>query len=172
VTLGITAPIAGSLSDRVGTRPITALGLSILLIGYLAMGTLDTQTTALGFIVRILPIGVGMGVFQSPNNSAIMSVAPRERLGVVSGLLTITRTLGQTTGIAALGALWAAQVISFYGAPIEGGATAAPAMAQVAGLQGTLLVVTGLMTIGLLVSVWGLFEERKLRRATAAQSNQ
>jgi len=111
ISMGVTAPIAGSLSDRVGTRPITVAGLLVLVVGYYAVSTLSLQTTALGFTVRFLPIGVGMGIFQSPNNSAIMGSAPRARLGVASGLLAITRTLGQTTGIAVLGALWASRVV-------------------------------------------------------------
>ena len=58
------------------------------------------------------PIGIGVGMFQSPNNSAIMGSAPPERLGIASGMLAVTRTLGQTTGIAILGALWAVLLLA------------------------------------------------------------
>jgi MFS family permease len=167
IGLGIFAPIAGALSDRFGTRPITVLGLITLFVGYFALTTLSTETTTWGYIVRLIPIGIGMGIFQSPNNSAIMGTVPRERLGVASGLLSITRTLGQTVGIAILGALWASRVMLHAGEFLAGGATTAPGSAQVAGLQNTFFVVTILIFFGVALSVWGLVKERRLRSQIA-----
>jgi EmrB/QacA subfamily drug resistance transporter len=167
VGLGIFAPIAGALSDRFGTRPITVLGLIMLVVGYVALTGLSTETTTWGYILRLVPIGIGMGIFQSPNNSAIMGAVPRERLGVASGLLSITRTLGQTVGIAILGALWASRVMVHTGGFITGGATTAPGPAQVAGLHDTFVVVSILVLLGLAISVWGLVQERRLRRQMA-----
>jgi EmrB/QacA subfamily drug resistance transporter len=164
ITMGVTAPIAGAMSDRLGTRPITVVGLLVLLVGYYAVSTLTIQTTPLGYIARFLPIGVGMGIFQSPNNSAIMGSAPRARLGVASGLLAMTRMLGQTTGIAVLGALWAGRVAYYLGKAPEGGATTAPAPIQVAALQDTLIVVTILVGSALLLGIWGLAQERRGKR--------
>jgi hypothetical protein len=115
----------------------------------------------LGYILRLLPIGIGMGIFQSPNNSAIMGTAPRERLGIISGLLSTVRTLGQTSGVAVLGALWAGRVAVYAGGLVEGGATAAPMTAQLAGLQDTFIIVTVLMALSLSLSVWGLMQERR-----------
>ncbi len=143
VALGITAPISGTLSDRFGSRPITVTGLAVTIFGYLALSTLQTDTTAVGFMLRYLPVGIGVGLFQSPNNSAIMGSVPSDRLGIASSLLATTRSLGQTVGIAALGALWATLVFRASGGPVPGGATAASAEAQVAGLQTTSLAVAG-----------------------------
>ena len=167
VVLGIVAPISGSMSDKFGTRRISIVGLIFLLVGYYAMSTLDAQTSALGYIMRLLPIGIGMGIFQSPNNSAIMGAVPRQRLGIASGLLSVTRSLGQTTGIAVLGAFWAARVIAYTGQILDEGATAAPVEAQVAGLQETFLSVMVLIAIGLALSVWGLVQERRLKQQVA-----
>jgi EmrB/QacA subfamily drug resistance transporter len=167
IGLGLTAPVSGTLSDRFGTRPITVIGLLVLLVGYFSISTLNESTSALGYLVRFLPIGIGMGIFQSPNNSAIMGSAPRESLGVASGLLAITRTLGQTTGIAILGALWASRVAFHAGGTSQGGATDAPASAQVAGLHDTFLVVILLISIGLALAIWGLVQERRGRRVTS-----
>jgi EmrB/QacA subfamily drug resistance transporter len=167
VGLGIFAPISGALSDRFGTRPITVLGLITLLMGYVGLTGLSTETTTWGYILRLIPIGIGMGIFQSPNNSAIMGNVPRERLGVASGLLSITRTLGQTVGIAILGALWAIRVMFHTDGFLAGGATTALGAAQVAGLHDTFVVVTILILLGLALSVWGLVQERRLRRQVA-----
>lgn len=164
VALGIVAPLSGSLSDRYGSRPITVAGLAFLVVGFLSVSTLNAQTTTLGYVLRFLPVGLGMGMFQSPNNSAIMGAAPHDRLGVASGMLAMTRTLGQTTGIAVLGALWAGQVFRHAGGLLPGGATTAPLAAQTLALRDTFVVVSVLIVFALLLSVWGLTEERKRKR--------
>jgi len=168
VVMGFIAPLSGSLSDRFGTRPITVIGLFMLMVGYYALSTLETQTSTLGYVLRFMPIGIGMGVFQSPNNSAIMGSAPRQRLGIVSGMLAITRSLGQTTGIAILGAVWASRVLYYAGGTPAGGATSARSSAQVAGLHDTFLGITLLMLLALSLAVWGLLYERKKGRLPSA----
>jgi EmrB/QacA subfamily drug resistance transporter len=164
VALGVIAPLSGSLSDRYGSRPITVAGLGVLVLGFLAVSSLDAHTTSLGYVLRFLPVGLGVGMFQSPNNSAIMGAAPRDRLGVASGMLAMTRTLGQTTGIAALGALWAGQVFKHAGGLLPGGATSAPIPAQTLALRDTFVLVSALIVVALLLSLWGLAEERRLKR--------
>ncbi len=168
IAMGIIAPIAGSVSDRVGTRPITAAGLFILLIGYVGLSTLRLDTTAVQYLLLFLPIGLGMGIFQSPNNSAIMGSAPHESLGVVSGMLAITRTLGQTTGIALLGALWASRVFSYEGAILDAGATEASTAAQVGALNDTLRIVVVLMSITFIIGLWSFIADRRRSRRAAS----
>lgn len=159
IALGITAPIAGSLSDRLGARPITLTGLVLLVIGYFAVSTLTTETGVLGYLLRLLPVGLGMGIFQSPNNSVIMGAAPRSQLGVVSSLLGITRTLGQTVGIAVLGSLWASRVYRLANEPI-GDATSASPLLQVDALQFTYRAIGVLIIVALALGIWGYIRER------------
>jgi EmrB/QacA subfamily drug resistance transporter len=165
VAMGVISPVSGILSDRFGTRIISIIGLVIMVIGYWAMTSLSADTTAVGYIVRLLPVGLGMGIFQSPNNSAIMGSVARQRLGIASGLLAVTRTLGQTTGIALLGAIWAARTMAATGEFLPDGATTAPVPAQAAGLQETFVVVTGLAIVALVISVWGLVQAHRMRQA-------
>ncbi len=152
VSAGIASPLAGILSDRVGSRPVATFGLFVLLIGFYSLTTLTDQTTAPGYILRFIPVGLGLGIFQSPNNSAIMGAAPRERLGTVSGLLSITRTLGQTSGIAALGAFWAARVGYYYGLHTHTNPTKTDIVAQVAGLQDTLTAISLIIAFALVTN--------------------
>jgi len=170
LAVGVVSPLSGALSDRVGTRPITVVGLLAMLLGFLAMSTLTPQMSTWSYVLRYLPVGIGIGIFQSPNNSAVMGAVPRERLGVVSGLLSITRTLGQTIGIAVLGTVWAGRVAASAGTALTGGATSAPATAQAAGLRDTFLVVAVLIGLGLTLSAWGLLQERRLRRAARVEA--
>lgn len=162
IMLGVMAPISGVLSDRWGTRPITVVGLAVLVAGYYALSTMTAETDMIGFILRYALIGLGFGIFQSPNNSAIMGSAPRERLGIVSGMLAVNRSLGQTTGIAVLGAFWAARVFFHEGRTLVGGATEASRLAQIAGLEDTFLAAAFLMLLSLCFGVWGLVQAWRL----------
>ncbi len=127
------------------------------------MSRFDLDTNLLRYAISVSLLGLGMGIFQSPNNSAIMGAAPAGRLGVASGLLAISRTLGQITGIAVLGAFWAARVTVYAGFIPPGGATTAPVGTQSAALQETFLVMAALIGVALLLSAWALFEARRPR---------
>ena len=153
VMLGITAPFAGALSDRVGSRRITVTGLAIMFLGYIAAGTLGGDTSAWGYLIRMFLLGLGIGSFISPNNSAIMGSASPRQLGVVSGFMAITRTLGQTIGVAAMGAVWAGRTAFYVGARMQSGTTLAPQQAQVEALQDTFRVSAVLMAVALLLGI-------------------
>ena len=165
IAMGIVAPIAGSLSDRFGTRPIAVIGLSILLVGYYGLSKLHVQTSTFEYLLRFLPIGLGMGIFSSPNNSTIMGTAPRERLGIVSGILAVNRTLGQMTGIAVLGAIWASRVIAYNGSSVEGGTTNAEPIYQVAGLNDTFSVAVVVILAALSLSIWSYIQDRREKKS-------
>ncbi|MGQ9501959.1 MAG: DHA2 family efflux MFS transporter permease subunit [Anaerolineae bacterium] len=160
IAMGAIAPFSGALSDRVGVRPIAAVGLLVLLGGYIAVGSLDLHTAPLGYALRLLPVGLGMGIFQSPNNSAIMGAVPRAQLGVASSILALTRTLGQTVGISVLSAIWAGRVMAYAGGVIPGGATAAPPEVQIVALHDTIYLVIVWVAVGLALSIYALWRER------------
>jgi len=163
IAMGVVSPISGSLSDRFGSRVIAVLGLIILLVGYYAISQLKLTTTMLEYILRFLPIGLGMGVFQSPNNSTIMGHAPRNQLGVVSGMLAINRTIGQTIGIAILGALWASRIIFYSNSSLNASGTNAVSIYQVLALHDTFIIVFFIILVALVLSIWGLLIERNLQ---------
>lgn len=165
ITLGVVAPLSGSLSDRYGSKIITLVGLFILALGYFLLSLLQVDTSALMYLLLFAPIGVGMGAFQSPNNSLIMGSAPPRQLGIVSGMLAITRTLGQTSGIALLGAAWSARVFFYNGEVLPAGATVAPPAYQVAGLHDVFIGLAVLMSFSFLLS---FFEWLSQRRQTAS----
>ena len=162
IVLVFIAPVAGSLSDRYGARPITVIGLVLVLGGYFAIGALDEETSALSYVLLFLPIGLGMGVFQSPNNSAIMGSVPRAQSGVAGGLLSETRVLGQTSGIAILGTFWATRVAVRAPGQVGGDATNAPVAAQIGGLHDMLTFIQVMIALALILCVWDLFRRRQL----------
>lgn len=103
---GIIAPSSGTLSDRFGQKIICLIGLLLMIFGCLLVSGFNSQLTDLGYTLRIAPFGIGFGMFQSPNNSAILGSVSRERLGITSGFLSLSRTLGQTTGVPLLGSFF------------------------------------------------------------------
>jgi EmrB/QacA subfamily drug resistance transporter len=161
VTAGLTSPVSGSLSDRFGTVLISILGLTVVLAGFANLLSLSEQTTSLGYVLRFLPIVIGLGMFQSPNNSGIMGSAPPDKLGVVSSLLSLTRTLGQSTGIAVLGALWVRRVALYSHHEFEMGATRTTPAYQVRGLHDTFWLALLLILLGLVCAVSGWLWERQ-----------
>lgn len=158
LVLGILGPLSGSLSDRIGSRPVSVAGLILLFAAYIGLTRLGAESRPLDFVLFLLPVGMGMGIFQSPNNTAIMNAAPRQRLGVASGMLSMTRTLGQISGVAVLGAFFAARLQVYSGGAADV-AAAAPAH-LVAAMTDQFLLAAALIGLGLVVALWRWRVER------------
>jgi MFS transporter, DHA2 family, multidrug resistance protein len=94
----IVAPIAGRLSDRYPAGLLGGLGLAVLTVGLLLMLALPADPPFLDVVWRMMVCGIGFGFFQSPNNRALISAAPRSRSGVASGVVSTARLTGQTIG--------------------------------------------------------------------------
>lgn len=107
LTIAAVAPISGRLADRIGTRWLAASGLAIACIGLLLLSTIGAQTSLLGLIVRLVIVGLGQALFQSPNNSALMGAAPAGQQGIASGMLATGRVVGQSLSVAVTGAIFA-----------------------------------------------------------------
>ncbi len=110
ISMGLVAPGAGALADRFGSRIISLAGLLLTVVGCLLISTLHASVSPIGYVLRLIPFGIGIGMFQTPNNRAVMHTAPLHRLGVASGLLALSRTLGMVTGMPLLGAIFALRV--------------------------------------------------------------
>ena len=113
--IGVISPLSGTLSDRIGIRPLTLAGLVILAVTFLGFQTFGVDTSIPHFLALVIPVGIGVAVFLSPNNSAIMGSVPPEYMGVGGGIMTLTRLLGQIVGIAVLGSVWASKRCSSLG---------------------------------------------------------
>jgi EmrB/QacA subfamily drug resistance transporter len=104
--MAATAGIAGAIADRIGPRLPATAGLLLLGFSCLGLSRLGLDTP-IGFAVIALFIsGVGIGLFTSPNTSAILGAAPAERRGVASGLLATSRSLGMVLGLGIGGAIF------------------------------------------------------------------
>jgi DHA2 family multidrug resistance protein-like MFS transporter len=100
VTTAILAPIAGRLADRHPAGILGGIGLAVLAAGFVLLAMLPAHPTTTDIIWRVALCGVGFGLFQSPNNRAIVASAPRERSGGAGAIQGTARLLGQSIGAA------------------------------------------------------------------------
>ena len=98
--------LSGNLSDRIGSRLPATLGMVILSLGLFQLSRVDAATPLPLLIAALATNGVGFGLFNTPNSSAVMGAVPSSRRGVAAAILSTARTLGNTLGIGLAGAIF------------------------------------------------------------------
>jgi EmrB/QacA subfamily drug resistance transporter len=99
------APIAGKLSDRVGSRWLMAGGMSVVAVCCLLLSTVNLHSTFWHMLPAFLLGGLGMSFVMTPMSAAAMGAAPVDKAGVASGVLNTFRQVGVALGIAITGAI-------------------------------------------------------------------
>ena len=161
LTMGVSSPLAGWCSDRFGHRPVSLLGLLLLVGGCLALSRINLHIAPWDYALRMAPIGLGLGIFQAPNNSAIMGHAPSHRLGMASGLVALSRTLGNTSGVPLMGVVFSLCFLAVAPGADQGNLAAAPPQALAAGVSGAFGVGAWLGTSSIAAGLVAWWLERK-----------
>jgi EmrB/QacA subfamily drug resistance transporter len=105
VVIILVAPMAGRLTDRIGPKPLMTAGMLIVAGSMFWQGHLAVDTSY-GFLVgAFILMGLGMGLVMSPMSTAAMNAVEHTKAGVASGILSMSRMVGGTFGVAAMGAL-------------------------------------------------------------------
>lgn len=112
IAVGIAAPFAGRLADRVPAGLLGGIGLAIFALGLFLLSALGTHPSNFDIGWRMAVCGLGFGLFQSPNNRTIVSAAPKARSGAAGGMLATARLLGQTAGAVTVGVAFHAAGVS------------------------------------------------------------
>lgn len=99
VILAVAAPLSGYISDKIGCEFLTFLGLILTSVGLLLMSALNLHSSIFVMAVYISFMAVGNGLFQSPNNSLVMSTVPKSKLGIAGSINALVRNLGIIFGI-------------------------------------------------------------------------
>ncbi len=108
MAVGLAAPVAGRLADRYPAGILGGLGLAMMCAGLASLAFFPQGGGTMDFIWRMGLCGLGFGFFQSPNNRALVSSAPRARSGAAGGMLGTARLFGQTLGAAGVALLFRA----------------------------------------------------------------
>jgi EmrB/QacA subfamily drug resistance transporter len=106
IFLFVVAPVSGSLYDRLGSRMLCTLGMSILATALFALSSMGVQEGSFPIVWRLALVGIGTATFLPPNTSAAMSAVPQKRRGIASGTVAAARNLGMVTGVALAGAIF------------------------------------------------------------------
>src|SRR5579884_397039 len=96
----IAGPVSGWLSDHLGARPFTTGGMLVATVAFLLLTFLPASFSYAPFAILLLLIGVGMGLFASPNTSSVMSSVPPAQRGVSSGMLATVQNAGMLMSMA------------------------------------------------------------------------
>ncbi len=106
VFMAISAPTAGAISDRVGTRWPAMLGMAFVAVAMYLLSRLGPTTSLVYIGTAIGTAGLGMGMFVAPNNSTMMGSAPKHRQGIAGGVMATARYIGMILGVGVSGAIF------------------------------------------------------------------
>ena len=101
----VLGPIAGRLTDRIGPRPLMTAGLLLVAAALFWQGHLEVDSGYSALLGGFVLLGLGMGLVMSPMSAAAMNAVAPQKAGVASGILSMSRMVGGTFGVAAMGAL-------------------------------------------------------------------
>jgi MFS family permease len=150
------SPVSGYLSDRFGSYRFIVAGMVVATAGLFTLALLK-EGSPLGLVVLGLFLhSAGLGIFMTPNNSAILGTVDRGRYGIATAFVSLTRNAGQVIGIAiATVVVTAALNADGYSAPITADQelTSGEAGAFVQGLRYTFLLMGSFQVLALLVSL-------------------
>jgi EmrB/QacA subfamily drug resistance transporter len=144
IVMAIAAPISGTLSDRIGARLLSTSGMAIIAVGLFLLSRLGLDSPLVNVAVGLAVVGLGTGMFVSPNTSALLGAAPLHRRGIASGILATARNVGMVLGVGLAGAI-------FTTVQAQGQALGSPT-ATFDGIHMGFLVAVGVAIVGALTS--------------------
>ena len=100
ICFALAGAVAGRLSDKFGWQPFVVVGLALMFLALLVLSTMDESTAIWVVVVALVMLGLGMGVFFSPNASAVLSTVDLRSYGVATAFLNMVRNTGTVTGVA------------------------------------------------------------------------
>ncbi len=169
VPMAIAAVPGGWLSERIGYRWTTALGLTLALVGFGAVWQTWTLDVADGVIaVEMALVGVGLGLTFSPISASVINAADQDKLGVASALVIIMRLLGMTISVSALTA-FASQRLALLAAAQLGQAAGDPMAALDVYARLTVQVLTEIGLLGAVICLVALVPAQFLKRTAAVE---
>ncbi|MCZ7356904.1 MAG: MFS transporter [Candidatus Methanoperedens sp.] len=114
LVMSVISPVSGWLSDRTSSYVLSSIGIGISSLSILWLSSMESSAGFIDVTSRLALLGLGLGLFQAPNNSIIMGSLPKEQLGIAAGTLGTMRNMGMVIGIAVSGAVFSNRYV-YYG---------------------------------------------------------
>ncbi|RMD04179.1 DHA2 family efflux MFS transporter permease subunit [Clostridium autoethanogenum] len=99
LVIAVISPLSGNLSDKIGSKLLSFLGLLLMSISFIFLSFLNQYSSITKIIIYIVVLALGQSLFQPSNNSLIMSTVPKNELGIAGSVNSLVRNLGQIIGI-------------------------------------------------------------------------
>ena len=151
----LVGPVSGWFSDKIGSRILCTTGMALISTALFLMARLNINSSTFDILLRLIILGLGLGMFSSPNNSAVMGSVPRQNLSTASAMIATTRQIGMSCGIAIAGAMFTAREL-FHSTALAGEALA-PGMLErlslVSAYQDSFTYAAFFCIIGIFVSL-------------------
>ncbi len=100
VIIMVMAPIAGALSDRLGSRLLCTIGVGVIAVAQIFLATLDLHSSLVRIMLPLVIWGIGWALFNAPNQSSILGAVSQERIGAAAGMIATTARTGGAIGVA------------------------------------------------------------------------
>jgi EmrB/QacA subfamily drug resistance transporter len=154
ISMAIVAPFSGAASDRFGPAILASTGIVVMALALLSLTQLPVDLTFPDLAWRLTLLGIGQGLFMSPNSSAVIGSVPGRRVGTASGILAQMRVTGQALGIA-LSAAVVATRLPVHLAALGGGAPtpAVQAEALAGAIHDAFVVAAVVCALGIVTSL-------------------
>lgn len=147
-------PVSGRLSDRFGWRMLTVSGLALSMAASIAIAVNLTESSPVAFIVLMLMAqSAGMALFNSPNQSSLLSAVERSQYGVVSALTQLIRNSANVTSIAVATTVVVVTMGTYGLEPSLDAVSPAVADAFVAGLKWAFILMAAMLLTGAALAV-------------------
>jgi MFS family permease len=163
LVVALTGVPAGRIADRFGAQRMTIVGLIAIAAGSVILSMLPATLGIPGYVAPIVVLTVGYGLFQTANNTTVMTDIPPDRRGVMSGLLNLSRNLGLITAASVMGAVFA-----LASATID--ITTAEPEAVATGMRITFAVATILIVVALAIAAGAYRRTLRIRALASAGS--
>ena len=152
------APLAGTASDKIGPKLITFIGLLFILLSQIGYFLCGLHTSLWIFIGSVACMGLGNGIFSSPNNSLVMSSVAQKDLGIAGSINSLSRNLGMVIGIASATTILFAAMSHNYGQHVTTYLPQHPGV-FIYGMHVVFFIALGLCTLATLLTGWRLWQK-------------
>jgi EmrB/QacA subfamily drug resistance transporter len=166
ICMVVVAPISGALSDKIGSEFLTFAGLVVMVIAQFGLAELHEGSSVVLVGVWIAMLGIGSGLFQSPNNSLVMSKVPRTQLGSAGSVNSLVRNVGMVVGITIATTILFHVMSSKAGYRVTGLVPGQPEL-FISGMHVVFMTSASICFVAALLTGWRMVRARNVRVQTS-----